>query len=55
MTGLFSKISTFARSPQGQKLIQQDQAAARYPENRTKDKQSGDQLRLRRRDSRPTA
>ena len=31
MAGLFSKVSKFARSPQGQKLMQQAQAAAKYP------------------------
>lgn len=47
MAGLFSKVSRFARSPQGQKLVQQAQAAAKDPKNRAKVEQLGNQLRTR--------
>lgn len=47
MAGLFSKVSKFARSQQGQKLIQQAQAAAKDPKNRAKVEQLGNQLKSR--------
>lgn len=47
MAGLFSKVSKFARSPQGQKLMQQAQAAAKDPKNRAKVEQLGNQLKTR--------
>ena len=36
MAGIFSKVSAFARSPQGRKLIKQAQDAAKDPKNRAK-------------------
>jgi hypothetical protein len=36
MAGLFSKVSRFARSPQGQKLAGQAKRYASKPENRAK-------------------
>lgn len=47
MAGLFSKVSKFARSPQGQKLMQQAQAAAKDPKNRAKVEDLGNQLKSR--------
>ena len=47
MAGIFSKVSAFARSPQGQKLIKQAQAAAKDPQNRAKVQDLGNQLKSR--------
>jgi hypothetical protein len=47
MAGIFKKVTSFARSAQGQKLIKQAQAAAKDPANRAKVQQLGNQLKAR--------
>jgi hypothetical protein len=47
MAGIFSKVSAFARSPQGQKLIKQAQNAAKDPANRAKVQDVGNKLKTR--------
>ena len=45
MAGIFDKVSAFARSSQGKKLIQQAQAAAKDPANRAKVQEYGNKLK----------
>jgi len=45
MAGIFDKVSAFARSSQGKKLIQQAQAAAKDPANRAKVQELGNKLK----------
>jgi hypothetical protein len=47
MAGIFSKVSAFARSAEGQKLIKQAQQAAKDPANRARVQQLGNKLRTR--------
>lgn len=47
MAGIFSKVSAFARSPAGQKLIKQAQQAAKDPANRAKVQHLGNKLKVR--------
>ena len=47
MAGIFSKVSAFARSPEGQKLIRQAQRAAKDPANRAKVQELGNKLKTR--------
>jgi hypothetical protein len=47
MAGIFSKVSAFARSAQGQKLIKQAQQAAQDPKNRAKVQELGNKLKNR--------
>lgn len=45
MAGIFSKVSAFARSPQGQKLIKQAQDVAKDPKNRAKVTELGNKIK----------
>ena len=45
MAGIFNKVSAFARSSQGQKLLKQAQDAAKDPKNRAKLQELGDKLK----------
>ena len=45
MAGIFNKVSAFARSPQGKKLLQQAQAAAKDPKNRAKIQELGEKIK----------
>jgi hypothetical protein len=57
MAGIFSKVSAFARSPQGQKVIKQAQAAAKDPAKRAKAQELGNRLKERvaaRKDGKPS-
>jgi hypothetical protein len=45
MAGIFNKVSAFARSPQGKKLLKQAQDAAKDPKNRAKLQELGDKLK----------
>jgi hypothetical protein len=45
MAGIFSKVSAFARSPQGKKLLQQAQDAAKDPKNRAKVQELGNKIK----------
>jgi hypothetical protein len=47
MAGIFSKVSAFARSAEGKKLIKQAQQAAQDPANRAKVQEFGNKLKTR--------
>jgi hypothetical protein len=45
MAGIFDKVSAFARSPQGKKLLKQAQDAAKDPKNRAKIQELGEKIK----------
>jgi hypothetical protein len=47
MAGIFSKVSAFARSPEGRKLLKQAQEAAKDPANRARVQELGNKVKAR--------